>query len=68
MARLTIEHYSEGTVCEGGIALKGIRVFPMQWPAKLIGIRIGKSSRTLYLEREEALEVAAAIRGAAHDG
>jgi hypothetical protein len=66
VARIKIEHYAEGTVCEGAIALKGIRVFPVLWPAKLIGLRIGK--RAVYLDRENALEVATALRSAAHDG
>lgn len=64
--RVAIEHYADGELCDGAIALEGIRCFPMLWPAKMIGVRIG--SEVLYFDREELLEFAEELRKAAHDG
>lgn len=66
MARLVIEVYPGGSPCEGGIALEGIRVFPMVLSMRTIELRIGRKS--VFLNREEALEIAEALRGVALDG
>lgn len=51
---------------DGMIALGGLRVFPMLWPARSVGIAV--DGITVVMTRAEALAVARELRSMALDG
>lgn len=67
MSSLTIEQYKDVEFTEGAIVLENGRLFPMPFPTSGFALWIG-DSEVVYLDREEALVIAAALRGVALDG
>lgn len=64
--KITVESYLSGGTCVGGVALTTDIAVPMEYPAKLIGLRIG--NKGALLSRDEAIELSDAIRQAVWNG